>query len=329
MLFLVVVLGAALLLNLCLGEVRIGPAEALNLLFHPESVPESLKDTGVLNVVWQVRLPRLLAAACVGAGLSVSGYLLQSLSRNYLADPYLVGVSSGAGLSVALAMYFGVDFAILPAAALSGGLVASMLVALMSRTTSGISITRLLLAGIALSAICGSLITLVLSSLASGGRMQGLVYWLAGSVSGRGWLELRAASAYIAVSLLAAFALSKPLRILGLGSQAAASLGLNVPLMQWAILLTAVVLCGASVSLAGIVGFVGLIGPYLARSLFGRDERLHLFTAACLGSILVLVSDLAARTVLPGQELPLGTLLSLIGAPFFLWLVVRHKGEGL
>lgn len=312
-------------MNLCLGEVRIAPAAALNVLFHPQSI----RETGILNVVWQVRLPRLLAAACVGAGLSISGYLLQSLSRNYLADPYLVGVSSGAGLSVAVAMYFGFDFALLPAAALCGGLIASMLVAFMARTPSGISITRLLLAGIALSAICGSLITLILSSLASGGRMQGLVYWLAGSVSGRGWVELKSAAAYISVSMIAAFALSRPLRLLALGSQTAASLGLNVPVMQWAILLTAVVLCGASVSLAGIVGFVGLMGPYLARSLFGRDERIQMFGAACLGSILVLISDLAARTVQPGQELPLGTLLSLIGAPFFLWLVVRHKGEGL
>lgn len=280
-------------------------------------------------MLWEIRLPRAAAAAIVGAALALSGYLLQSLSRNYLADPYLTGVSSGAALAVALALAANVPFIILPVAALSGGLAASFIVAMMARTASGLSVTRLLLGGVALSAVCSSIITLVMTNLASVGRVQGLFYWLSGSVSGRGWSEVQPLSLYVLVGFICAVVLSKPLRLLALGSASAASLGLNVPVAQWSILLAAVVLCGSAVSLSGLVGFVGLMAPYIARSIFGSDERLHLVASAGIGAVLVLFSDLAARTIMPGMELPLGTLLSLVGAPFFLWLIVRHKDEAL
>jgi iron complex transport system permease protein len=132
---------------------------------------------------------------------------------------------------------------------------------------------------------------------------------------------------YVAIGFAFAMLLSKPLRLLALGSSSAASLGLNVPIAQWSILIAAVVLCGAAVSLSGLVGFVGLIAPYIARSIFGSDERVHIFTSALVGAVLVLLSDLCARTIMPGTELPLGTLLSLVGAPFFLWLIVKHREE--
>jgi iron complex transport system permease protein len=316
------VFSAALLLNLCLGAVSLAPAVALQTLLHPASAP-----AGIADVLWQIRLPRLLCACAVGASLSVSGYLLQSLSRNYLADPYLTGVSSGSAAAVALAIVLNAAFSWLPAAALAGGLLVSLVVAAMARTPAGLSITRLLLAGIAVSAVCSSLITLSLSQLAAAGRVQGLYYWLAGSINGRSWADLQISCVYMAVATVAAFTLSKPLRLLRLGPQQAASLGLNVAASQWSILLVAVVLCGAAVSLSGIVGFVGLVAPYLARRLYGSDERWHLLTAGCLGATLVLLSDLCARIVGAGLELPLGTLLSLVGAPFFLWLVLQHKDE--
>ncbi len=323
---LLLVLAGGFLLNLCLGEIFVSPSQACQAVM---GAPPLGLEPGIYEMLWQIRLPRLLAAFVVGTGLSISGYLLQALSRNYLADPYLTGVSSGAGLAVVLASMGSLDFALLPVAALAGGLVASLIVAFMSSTSSGLSITRLLLSGVAISAICGSLITLLLTCATGAVRAQGLLFWLSGSISGRGWAELTPAAFWVGAGTIAAFILSKPLRLLSLGSHGAAALGLNVALAQWLILATAVVLCGAAVSLSGLVGFVGLIAPYLSRQLFGRDERVHLVTTACLGGMLVLLSDLAARTLAPGQELPLGTLLSLIGAPFFLWLVLKQKGEGL
>jgi iron complex transport system permease protein len=334
LLALLALLLAALLLNLCLGEINLSPEIALQVLFSsdhtgPATAPgyDQLKLAAVGNMVWQIRLPRLLTAAAVGAALAVSGYLLQSLSRNYLADPYLTGVSSGAALAVAVIMLSGVSYALLPLAALLGGLVAAVVVAIMARGPGGLSITRLLLGGVAISAVCSSLITLVMTSFPAGARTLGLFYWLAGSVSGRTWADLQAPALYMTLAGIAALILSKPLRLLSLGSQQAASLGLNVPKMQWSILITAVVLCGASVSLSGVVGFVGLVAPYIGRGVTGTSERWHIIGSALLGATMVLISDLCARCLIPGQELPLGTLLSLVGAPFFLWLIVRHKDE--
>jgi iron complex transport system permease protein len=313
----------ALVLNLCAGETSIAPGEAINMLFS--AAPGA--DASLRQVLWDIRLPRLLAAAVVGCSLGVSGYLLQTLSRNFLADPYLTGVSSGAGLAVAAVMLFALDFAFLPVAALTGGMIASVIAAAMARTAGGISVSRLLLAGIAISAICSSLITLLVTTSGEVARAQGVFYWLAGSLAGANWVELQSASAYVVVALVVAMFMTKPLRLLSLGSQTAASLGLNVARSQWIVLSAAVVLCGTAVSLSGIVGFVGLIAPQIARRLFGRDERSHVVASAASGAVLVLLSDLCARLSGQGQELPLGTLLSLIGGPFFLWMVLKRQDE--
>lgn len=330
---LIVILLATLLLNLCMGEINLHPAAALAVLMEPgdsaHPMVHAQVSQGVQQMLWQIRIPRLLTASIVGCALGTSGYLLQALSRNYLADPYLTGVSSGAALVVALIMLTGTSFALMPLAALGGGLVAALVVAVLARTASGLSISRLLLAGIAVSAICNSFITLIMTRFAEGAKVQGLFYWLAGSVSGRTWSELEPVGVYVLLAIIAALLLSKPLRVLSLGEQAAGSLGVNVPVIQWAILVTAVILCGAAVSLSGIVGFVGLVAPYIGRNMLGNDERLHILGSACLGAIMVALSDLCARCLIPGQELPLGTLLNLVGAPFFLWLVARHRSEAV
>lgn len=320
---------SAMWLNACMGEVNLPPQTALALLFSDgHGSTSSINNAEALTaMLWQIRVPRFLTAATVGAALAVSGYLLQSLSRNYLADPFLTGVSSGAALAVAVVMMTGASFALLPFAALIGGMGAALLVSIMARTTSGLSITRLLLGGIAVSAVCSSFITLLMTAFPNSSRTQGLFYWLAGSVSGSTWGELQPAALYIAAGCAGALLLSKPLRVLSLGSHSATSLGMNVPRMQWLILVTAVVLCGSAVSLSGVVGFVGLVAPYIARGVLRNDERAHILGAALLGATLVLLSDLCARCLMPGQELPLGTLLSLVGAPFFLWLIMRHKDE--
>ena len=322
-LVLLTLLVASVALNLCLGEVHLTPAELWTQLTR------SGATSAVGTMLWEIRLPRAMAATLVGAALSVSGYMLQSLTRNYLADPYLTGVSSGAALAVALSLATGAPFLILPVFALAGGLGASLIVAVMSRTASGLSVSRLLLGGVALSAVCSSVITLVMTQLSSTGKVQGLFFWLTGSVSGKGWGEVQPVGYFVIIAMIAALVLSKQMRLLALGASSAASLGLDVPRAQWMILIVAVTLCGSAVSLSGLVGFVGLMAPYISRAVFGTDERTHLVTCALIGASLVLFSDLAARTLIPGTELPLGTLLSLIGAPFFLWLITRQQEEAL
>jgi len=321
LLILLAVFALALMLNLCMGDVCMGPAEAL----------QSLQTSGsqLHDMLWQIRLPRLLIAAVVGIGLATSGFVLQALTRNCLADPYLTGISSGAGLAASIAMIAGVDFSLIPFIAFAGGAGTSLVVALMAKNPAGLSVTKLLLAGVAVSAICGSFITLVMVGLASAAQSQGIFFWLAGGISGRTWSELAIAGIYIFVGLMVALVMSKSMRLLSLGAQSAQSLGVNVAVVQWVLLAAAVLTCGASVAISGLVGFVGLIAPQIGRSLFGRDERVQIICTAIVGGILVLLSDLAARTLGQGQELPLGTLLALVGGPFFLWLVSRQKGEGL
>ncbi len=323
-LLLLLVVSGVFLLSACLGEVQLSVAQVLETIFSNGGLNA---DEGVREILLQIRIPRVLTAALVGATLSVSGFLLQSLSNNYLADPYLTGVSSGAGLAVAICMIAGLNFALLPAAALIGGVVSSLIVATLAKTPAGLSIQRLLLSGVALSAVCGGLTTLLICTAGGSARAQGIYYWIAGSVGGKGWAELAPACVYAVVGIAIAFAMSKPLRLLSVGQASAASLGVNVARCQAIVLAAAVLLCGSAVSLSGLVGFVGMIAPYLARRLFGRDERVLMLASAGLGAILVMISDLAARTLTGAQELPLGTLLSLIGGPFFLFLIFHHDGR--
>lgn len=306
----------------CIGEVPFTIQQVLTTI-----LPGSIADDGAREVLLLIRIPRVLTAALVGAALAVSGFLLQALSNNYLADPYLTGVSSGAGLAVAICMIAGIDFSLLPAAALAGGVVSSLIVSLLAKTPTGISVQRLLLSGVALSAVCSGLTTMIICIAGGSARAQGIYYWIAGSINGKSWAELAPASIYASIGLALAFLMSKPLRLLSVGQISAVSLGLNVTKSRIAVLCAAVLLCGAAVSLSGLVGFVGMIAPYLARRLFGRDERILIIASAGLGAILVMISDLAARTLTGAQELPLGTLLSLVGGPFFLFLIFQHEGR--
>ncbi len=280
-------------------------------------------------VLREIRLPRLLSAALIGLALSTAGYLLQKLSRNQLADPYLTGVSSGAALGVAAALLLGLDLNLVPLIALTGGAATSLLVIILSSSnrsggaTASVSIPRLLLSGIALSSIASAAINLVMPVFGTQNMAQGLNLWLLGGLSGRNWSELVPAACYILPALAAALMSSKQLRLLSLGEEAAASLGLDVRKSQLVILLAAVTLTAGAVSLSGLVGFVGLIGPHLARRFVPQGERLQLAAAALCGGILTLLADLGARIIMPGQELPLGSLMAVVGGPIFIYLLTK------
>ena len=313
------------ILNICVGDVQIPASTAIETLFNPNF--ESAEATTVKDIIWQIRLPRLLTAITVGVALSVSGYLLQTLSRNHLADPYLTGVSSGAGVTVAIGISLGLSFNFIPLAAFTGGLIASLIVAALARNPTGLSVTKMLLAGIALSTVASGIITLIITNGGDPVKAQGIFFWLAGGISGRTWQELIPATGYTLAGLALALLYSKQLRLLALGPQHARSLGVNVEQVQLVLLSIAVLICGAAVSVSGLVGFVGLVAPHMSRLIYGRDQRIHIVSTALLGALLVLTSDLLARSIAQGQELPLGTLLSLIGGPFFLWLVSKQRGE--
>lgn len=317
---------AIMMANLCLGDLCVDPVQALTAL------SEKGMDSQLGQIIYGIRLPRLLTAALVGLALAVSGYLLQAVSRNDLADPYLTGVSSGAALGVALALILQWDFQTIPALAFGGGLTASLLVAYLARSGRGLSVPKLLLSGVALSAIATALINLAMTCFGTQLMSQGLNLWMLGGVSGRSWSELLPASFYVAVGLSAALAAAKQLRLLSLGEEAACALGLNVGRTQLLVLAAAVLLASTAVALSGMVGFVGLVAPHLARRIFAATssqytERLQIVAAGLTGAAMVLCSDLLARMVSPGQELPLGTLMALLGGPFFIYLLSRSVDQ--
>jgi len=314
-----VLVGAALVLlalmavGVSLGSERLSLAEVWDGLTNPNHSTERI-------IVWDLRLPRVILAVLVGANLAVAGALLQGVTRNPLADPHLLGISAGSGVVGALLLVRGVDIALEAKVALSilGGLGGGAFIYAMA-WRGGVSPTRLTLAGVAVSFLLISVTTAILAS--SRLFAQQSLNFVGGSLFGRGWDDLSAVWPYTVVGLLLALGASASLNIMALGEDAAAQLGVRTGWVRAIVVVLAVVLSGAAVSVAGLMGFVGLIIPHIARALVGQDYRYVLVTSALLGGILLVGSDTLARNILGETELPAGVVTAGVGAPFFLYLL--------
>ncbi len=286
---------------------------------------QALTKTGdPLNqiIIWDLRLPRTLAAMLVGAALGMSGSLLQGMLRNGLADPFLLGISAGAGLFAITMLSFGVFLSWIPLAAWVGGLLTTIIVYFLARSREGISIERLILGGVAVSSLFGA-IQSVLLLMAEDGRIQTALSWLIGSLNGRGWNEVTVAGAYISVALLLGCLLARAVNLLNLGDELAVSLGVN--LLRDRILIggVATLLAAGAVSIGGLIGFVGLIVPHGIRLLVGTDYRAVLPLSAIGGALVLTTADLLSR--LGAVELPVGAVTALLGSPLFIWLLYNRK----
>lgn len=276
-------------------------------------------------IINQYRLPRLVLAVGVGAGLGLSGALVQGIIRNPLASPDLMGISAGAGLAAtALLVYLpNAPLYMLPVSAMLGGLVAAamiMALAYFSNPTPA----RLALIGIAISAFLASGIDFLM--IVNPIEINTAMVWLTGSLWGRNWDQVPFIWWTLALLVPLAFWLAWRLDIMGLGEEVAGSLGISPSKVQLMALVCAVLLASVSVSVCGTISFVGLLAPHLARMLFGHNHKLLLPGAAMIGALLVLLSDILARGIQPPVELPAGVLTSLIGAPYFIFLLQRYKG---
>ncbi|NRA56360.1 MAG: iron chelate uptake ABC transporter family permease subunit [Gammaproteobacteria bacterium] len=286
----------------------------------------TLSDGGQFDfIINQYRLPRLLLAIGVGAGLGLSGILVQGVIRNPLASPDLMGISAGAGLAATslLLLYPDAPLYMLPICALLGGLSAAAIIFLIVFKSNPTPI-KLALIGIAISAFLSSGIDflMVLNPI----EINTAMVWLTGSLWGRNWQQVPYIWGALAVMLPFSFWLAWRLDILGLGDESATSLGVTPSKIQFMALLSAVILASISVSVCGTISFVGLLAPHLARMLFGHNHKLLIVGSALLGALMVLISDLIARGAQPPVELPAGVLTSLIGAPYFIFLLRRYKG---
>ena len=312
--FTAVVMGASLLV----GGTAIPPAGVFAALLHPGRAGE----LGV--IVWQLRVPRTCIAAIVGAALAITGAMMQGMLRNPLVDPYLTGVSAGAAAAIAVATLLGCAAPLLPGLGFLAGIATAVLVAALARRGSGIDANRLILAGISLSALFSAIVAFAIARAQSADYAQAILSWLAGSMAARTWSDVAFAAPYLAAGAALAVVAIPSLNALRIGDVRARSVGLDVDRAQWIILASSSLLAAASVALAGIVGFIGLIVPHVARRVVGSDARPLLPACALLGAVLTVVSDSVARSIVAPSELPIGVLLAFIGVPTFLYLYL-HK----
>ena len=304
----------ALLLATLLGSETFSLARLVTALQEPASLDGQL--------IWRLRLPRAGAGFMVGAMLAIAGCLMQVLLRNPLADPYILGVSGGAALFALVGMTLGLGASLIPPLALLGALISILLVFGLARGAGPWSGTRLLLTGVVTAAGWGALISLVLAS-GSDNSLRGMLFWLMGDLSYArlpGW-----GVAILLLVLGAALALGRSLNVLGMGESTARLLGESTQGLLWGIYFMASLLTATAVSVAGSIGFVGLIVPHLMRLLVGSDHRILLPAAALFGGTFLVLSDTLARTVVAPRQLPVGVITALLGVPLFLLLLNRAR----
>lgn len=322
--WLLIVFGSGLLALLMVFSITKGTAEiplstVWDALFHFDAA-----NTRHL-IVLDLRLPRVIASALVGAAFAVAGAIMQGTTRNPIADAGLLGLNAGAGfaLSLCFAFFPGLGYRqIILFSFLGAALGAALVNGIASLRRGGAAPMRLVLAGAAVSAL--------LAALSQGialyfGVARDIMFWTAGGVAGSNWEQIKIMTPWIAGALLGAIALARSVSLLSLGEDVAKGLGLNTPVVNAFCSLIVLVLAGASVSVVGAVSFVGLIVPHLARYLVGVDYRWVIPSSAVLGALLVVLADLGARTLNPPFETPIGALISLVGVPFFLYLARRQR----
>ena len=276
-------------------------------------------------IIGEIRLPRALAAALVGAALGLSGAVMQGIFRNPLASPYLLGLASGASAGAALVITLGLPWPALPLGSFAGGALAALLVYGLAQTRrSGPSTLTLILAGVALSALFSAITSLLI--VLSGEQMREIIFWILGGLGRARWSSLPWLAGTVLVGLLLLMPFARDLNALALGEEGAQHLGIAPERLKKILLGIVTLLTGAAVALAGTIGFVGLITPHALRMIVGPDHRVLIPASALAGAIFLVLADTAARTVLAPVELPVGILTALCGAPFFLYLLLTRRG---
>lgn len=308
---LVVALAAVILLALGVGTMSLSPAVVWRGLLGDA-------DGIAVSVVRTLRLPRTLLAVLVGAGLGLSGAALQGALRNTLAEPYLLGVSGGAAAGAVLAVGMGVSFAVLPFASFAGAVLAVGLTLFVAHASGTRGDPRvLIMGGVVVGAFANAAIMILLANEPAS-TVRGALWWMMGSVGDANMANVGILAVYVAIGGTALVFWARELDVLALGDEAAAGLGVDVDAAMRRIFLSASLLAAATVAGAGLIGFVGLVVPHLARMMGARRHRPMLLASALIGATLVVLSDVAARTLRPPSELPLGAVTAVLGVPFFL-----------
>ncbi|MFC7589418.1 FecCD family ABC transporter permease [Nonomuraea antimicrobica] len=326
------VVGAAATAGIAAGSVALAAGDVWGIVLH-RLAPALVEPTWPPvreTIVMDVRVPRVLLCGVVGAGLSVCGMALQALVRNPLADPMLLGVSSGATVGAVLVLVLNVSLLgafSLPLAAFAGALGALTLVYFLARSGGRMTTVRLVLAGVATAEVLSAVASYLVITSGDPRKTESALRWMLGGFGGTTWDLVPIPAAAVLLGTVALLGVSRPLNLLLAGEEAAASMGLNVHRFRgWLFVLVALVV-GAVVAVSGAIGFVGLMLPHVVRLLVGAEHQRALPAAALLGAAFMIAADLAARTLIAPQEIPIGILTALAGGPFFLWLMRRRAAR--
>jgi iron complex transport system permease protein len=332
---LLVLLAGSVIVAVTFGPVDLPLKKVAGVLIHKlpflENELTGALDASTVSIVWNIRLPRVLLSVLVGAGLSVVGAALQALVRNPLADPYILGISSGASVGAALVIVFGLlaflgNMALSVAACL-GAFLTLLGVFFLAKEGNRIPVVRLLLAGIAMSAILSAVTSFILFLSPQESGVAAVYFWIMGSLSGATWWSLPIPAAVVIGGTVALMVRSRSLNLMLMGDNTAATLGLNVSRFRKFLLAISTILTGVVVAVSGAIGFVGLIIPHIVRILFGANHRRLLPMSALIGALFLVWVDVLARMILAPQELPIGIITALTGGPFFIWLMRKETYE--
>mgnify|MGYP005973525797 FL=1 len=315
---LLALLALVMLVSMRFGSLKLTFAEIVGTLWNR---PDGING----QIIFNIRLPRILLGALVGGSLAAAGTILQGVMRNPLASPGIIGVSAGGGLGGILVMLVLPQFGyLLVPAAFGGALVTAVLVYLLA-WKRGVNPVRLILAGVAVSAMLGAFSSTIL--ILNAEKAGGVLDFTIGSLSARSWPQIEQVAPYMAAGFAVALMLGQKLNILTLGDEVATGLGMRVERTRFLLLAVAALLAASAVSVAGLLGFVGLIAPHIVRIVIGSDNRFLIPASALFGGIMVVGCDTVGRMAMDPSELPVGVIMSLLGPPFFLWLLRRHSYE--
>jgi len=280
------------------------------------------------TIILEIRLPRVILAGLVGAALAIAGATYQGLFRNPLADPYLIGVAQGAALGAVIGFllpfdWHGMGVGVIPLLAFIGALISVAIVYSLARVGKTLPMTTLILAGVALGALWGSIVSYLI--ITSGEKMHGIIFWLMGSFSLSEWSEVKVVLPYVVVGVVIILLYARSLNVMQLDEEQAQQLGIAVEKVKLILLAAATLITAAAVSFVGTIGFVGIITPHAVRLIWGPDHRFLLPLSVLSGAIFLILADLVARTALAPTEIPIGAITAICGAPFFLYLLRRRK----
>jgi iron complex transport system permease protein len=325
---LAVALVLAMVLSVGIGAVSIAPQQVVAIIFNHLGIHLDVAYTQQQDsVVWSIRLPRVVLAVLVGSGLAVSGAALQGMFRNPLADPGLIGVSSGAALGAVIALGLGIAWfgiATTPLFAFAGGVATAVIGYGLARHDGRTEVVTLVLAGIALNTIAGAG-TSIVTFIANDAQLRAIIFWSMGSLGSATWENVAAASPFVLIGLAASLRWGHPLNLMVLGEREARHLGVDTERVRISVIILTALMTGATVAVAGIIAFVGLIVPHVVRLVAGPNHRILLPASALGGALLIVIADLVARTIISPLELPLGVLTALIGGPFLLILMLHTR----